>query len=99
MVTRGRSRREGLTLCQRAVVLGIYDPQVYLNLARAHGHLGQRGKAVQVLRKGLALAPDHSGLLQEIEKQGPRRRPVVPALSRDHIVNRYLGRVRARLSG
>lgn len=99
MVTQGRSRREGLTLCQRAVVLGIYDPQVYFNLARAHAHLGQRSKAVHVLRKGLAFAPEHRGLLQAIEKWGPRRRPVVAALSRDHVLNRYLGRVRARLSG
>jgi hypothetical protein len=92
-----RTIREGLEQCQRAVALGSGEPQLYLNLARAYSSTGRRLLAVQVLRQGLRVARPHPALQRELNRLSPRSKPVVAVLSRDHVLNKYLGRVRARL--
>jgi len=83
--------REGLELCERAMDVGFIDPLVHLNLARLHHSVGRRTRAARVLRKGLQMAPDHPGLLQEIKRISPRAKPPLGFLDRDHALNRYLG--------
>jgi len=50
------------------------------------------------LRAGLRSHPTHVGLRAEVRRLGERRRPVIGWLPRGHLVNRYLGLIRARLS-
>jgi hypothetical protein len=36
----------------------------------------------------------HKGLRALLQHMGARRKPVIPFLSRNHLVNRFLGRIR-----
>ena len=99
LATAGHKRSEGMKYCERALLLGQDDAQNYLNLARVHKFSGHKGKAIYVLRKGLQVIGSHPGLQREIERLSPRRGPVLGSLHRDHVVNKYLGRVRARMAG
>ncbi len=90
----------GVRLCEEGTRgAGAEAPLSWLNLARAFLALGYRERAVRALQKGLSLDSAHPGLLDEIEKLGVRRRPVLGFLSRSNPVNRLLGRLRSRLSG
>jgi len=87
--------KTGLRWCERAVELAFYDPQMYINLARLHERTGWKTQAAQVLRKGLRVDPGDEKLLAEIERVSPRTPSAIPALKRDHVVNRTLGKLRA----
>ncbi|MEL7059782.1 MAG: hypothetical protein AAGN46_07120 [Acidobacteriota bacterium] len=86
--------REGERLCERAVELEPYQPETHLLMARLHLLTDDRRAAVEAAVAGLATDPSHAGLLALAEELGERRRPVMPFLSRDHPINRALGRLR-----
>jgi predicted Zn-dependent protease len=90
--------KDGRVLCELAVREASNDPEMYINLARIYAWNGQTGRAIDILRKGLKIAPQDAGLLREIDRLSPRARPSVFFLSRDNPLNKYLGRTRARLS-
>jgi tetratricopeptide (TPR) repeat protein len=87
-------KKDGLALCLHAVRSGKTEPDNYLNLARVYLLLENRQRAVLAVRHGLKLDPHHIPLLALRTAMGYRRNPVVPFLSRDRWVNRYLGRRR-----
>ena len=93
----GTRLRQALELCQGAVEAEFYNPDLYLNLGRVYLRAGDRGRAFETLLRGLQLNPRHSGLIRQIRHLGVRRRPVVGFLSRNHPVNRILGRVWPRV--
>lgn len=88
--------KTGLGWCERAVEMAFYDPQMYINLARLHERTGWKTQATQVLRKGLRIDPGNDKLLLEINRVSPRTPNAIPALPREHIVNRTLGKLRAK---
>ena len=88
---------QGLTLCRRAVGLDFYEAENYELLARAWLVTGDRRSAVQTVVRGLQVDAAHAGLLRLRNELGQRRRPVIPFLSRRHVLNRTLGRWRHRL--
>lgn len=88
--------KTGLQWCERAVEMAFYDAQMYINLARLHEQTGWKSQAAQVLRKGLRIDPGNEKLLVEINRVSPRTPDAVPALPRDHVINRTLGKMRAK---
>jgi tetratricopeptide (TPR) repeat protein len=90
-----RNSNLGVVLCDQALRAGA-DPDLLLNQARVHLALNQRERTVKALKRGLELWPDHPGLLRARDTLGWRRRPVLPFLSRNSPVNRWLGRLRHR---
>ena len=88
--------KTGLGWCERAVEIAFYDAQMYLNLARLHERTGWKTQATQVLRKGLRINPGNEKLLVEINRVSPRTPDVIPDLPRKPIVNRTLGKLRAK---
>lgn len=88
--------KTGLAWCERAVEIAFYDAQMYVNLARLHERTGWKTQATQVLRKGLRIDPGNAELLGEINRVSPRSPDAIPALPRGHIVNRTLGKLRAK---
>jgi Tfp pilus assembly protein PilF len=87
--------KTGLAWCERAVELAFYDPQMYINLALLHERTGWKTQAAKVLRKGLRIDPQNRKLLGELNRMNPRQPNPIPMLSRNHPVNRYLGRLKA----
>lgn len=93
-----RNSNLGVLYCDQALRLAGPEPELCLNQARAHLALGQRERAVRALARGLERDPEHAGLLATQESMGWRRRPVLPFLSRDNPLNRWLGKLRHRWS-
>jgi Flp pilus assembly protein TadD len=89
--------KEGLELCEQAVEVASYDPQMFINLARLHADTGWKSRAAEVLRKGLRLHPDDVALLRELRRINPRSRPPLGFLDRNHPLNKHLGILRAQL--
>lgn len=89
--------RQGLKVCERAVNLGGYEPQVFLNLARVHELLGEREKAAEVVRAGIRRNRGDRRLLKVIERLSPRK-PPLRSLHRDHPLNKHLGILISRCS-
>jgi tetratricopeptide (TPR) repeat protein len=80
-----------LELCESAVAVEFYNPDLFHNLARVHLRMGRRDRAYPVLLRGLQLHPSHRGILGDVHSLGIRRRPILPFLARGNPVNRLLG--------
>ena len=89
---------EARDLCEAAVRCEFYNPDVYWNLGRVYLRSGDRSLAFDAFVRGLRLNPRHPGLVGELRRLGIRRRPVMRFFTRDHPVNRLLGRLRRRLA-
>ena len=88
----------GVIYCDQALRLAGPEPELFLNLARAHLSLGQRERAVKAIARGLSVAPLDPALKTAQACMGWRRRPVFPCLGRSNPVNRWLGKLRHRWS-
>jgi len=93
-----RRGKEGLALCKHAIKVQFYEPENYVILSRVYLLRERRGKAVKALHQALKLNARHPEALKLAKEIGLRRRPVIPFLSRDNPVNRYLGMLRHRFS-
>ena len=89
---------EGLRLCRHAVKRD-HQPENYLNLARTHMLKGDRKNAVRAVGTGLKIDPRYPRLRELWRELGVRKRPVLRFLSRDHFLNRILGKLRHSWSG
>jgi predicted Zn-dependent protease len=87
---------QAFELCRSAITHDPSNPVHYLYLGKIHLLAGNQNEAIQALRQGATL-----GDLSEIEKTlaaiGIRKSPVIPAISRNHLLNKYLGILMARL--
>ena len=88
----------GVIYCDQALRLAGPEPELFLNLARAHLSLGQRERAVKAIARGLSVAPLDPALKTAQACMGWRRRPVFPCLGRSNPLNRWLGKLRHRWS-
>ncbi len=88
--------KEAIGLCHQALAMEPEQAIHYLNLGRVFLVAGKKQLAIETFRQGLKRERHHL-ILEELKALGIRRRPVVPALSRSHPVNRYLGRAFSRL--
>lgn len=89
-----RKHDEAVELCERAVALGFYDPENYLNLAWSKMLAGDRSGALRAVERGLELDARHAGLSELQRRLGQRRTPVLRFLHRSHPLNVKLGRWR-----
>ena len=87
---------QAFELCRSATAHDPKNPVHHLYLGKVYLLAGNQYEALQVLRQGMVL-----GGLPEIEKTlaviGTRKPPVISALSRDNLLNKYLGIIIARL--
>lgn len=88
---------EAIEICERALAVEFYNPDLYFNVARVYLAAGQRRKAWRAVCQGLRLEKRHSGLQGIMRAMGVRRRPLVRFLPRNHLVNRLTGRFTSRM--
>jgi predicted Zn-dependent protease len=86
-----------VSLARSAVRDEFHNPEVYLNLARIYESFGHKAEAIRYLRRGLLVDPEHADLVQMRSQLGVRQRPALRFLPREHLVNRMLGGLHARL--
>jgi len=85
--------RAGIELCRDAVRQELIDGDVYLNLAYAEWHIKSRKRSVGVLKQGLMVDRRHPGLKKFQQHLGQRSRKMIFFVSRDHVLNKVLGKL------
>lgn len=83
--------RNGVEICEKAIRKEFYNPLFHLNLGKVYVAGGYKHKAIHTFHKGLRIAGDHDEIMAELRKMGLRRKPVIPFLTRTHLLNKYLG--------
>lgn len=83
--------RNGATICEKAIKREFYNPVFYLNLGKVYVAGGYKTKAIDAFYNGLKIDGQHDEIIAEIKKMGFRRKPVIPFLTRTHVLNKYLG--------
>ncbi len=96
MAAAHKPNRQAIACCERAAAKDA-DPELLLNLGRVYYLAGLHLRALSALDRGLRLDPEHRGLRVMKSRVDRRARPLLPLLSRDHLLNRSLGRLRAAL--
>ncbi|KAF0218495.1 MAG: hypothetical protein FD174_2795 [Geobacteraceae bacterium] len=87
---------EAISLCKEAMVEEPADSMHYLNLGRVYVVSGQKKEAIRMFRNGL-LFEDNKLIREELNRIGWRDLPPIPALGREHSLNKYLGIVLKKL--
>lgn len=82
-------------LCQ-AAALENQDAEIFVNLALGELQLSGRSRALAALEKGRRLDPSNRNLNLICRHVGMRREPLIPLISRNHPINRMLGRISYR---
>jgi hypothetical protein len=90
------SDRNGLLLCRDAASSETVDGDVFLNLACAEWHTENRKRAIDAVIRGRKIDATHEQLGRASMLLDSRRRNVFPFLSRQHFLNRIVGRTMRR---
>jgi Flp pilus assembly protein TadD len=68
----------------------------YLNLGRVYLLSGRRQDAIRTFRDGL-LHENNPHIQEELARLGTRKYPVIASLPREHLFNKFFGKIFARL--
>ena len=90
--------QDAINFCRAALLKAAYEPELYVNLCKVYSTAGQRKKALETLLEGLHYDLGNQLLMHEMKRMGCRRKPLFAFLSRDHFLNKTLGRFTHRLS-
>lgn len=90
-----KRHQDAIRMCQSAVQLERYNPDLHWNLGRVLFAAGRKREAYRVFLRGVKQEPTHRGLVTDIKKMGVRKKPVLRFLRRNHPINVALGRMRA----
>jgi hypothetical protein len=93
------SDRNGLLLCRDAASSETVDADVFLNLACAEWHTENRKRAIDAVIRGRRIDATHDQLVHACMLLDSRRRNAFPFLSRQHFLNRIVGRMMRRGQG
>jgi Flp pilus assembly protein TadD len=96
-LTLGLARRrweDAEALCTDALKLKRTVPQLYLNLADVYRRSGRRADAIETLKNGMNFTGKDGRISDALTRFGLRRPPVLPFLSRENALNKYLGKMR-----
>lgn len=91
-----RPSPESIRACETAARREFMSPELQLNLGRVYAMAGKMSRALAAFEKGLRLNPKHRALREELRRFDRRGRPPVGFLARDHPLNKWMGRMRAR---
>jgi tetratricopeptide (TPR) repeat protein len=89
-----RKWEQASELCEIAVKLNPKEIQFHLNLGEVYASAGLREKAFDKLDDALKLFGEDARLKRARSRVENRRTPLLPFISRDHFMNRKLGKLR-----
>jgi tetratricopeptide (TPR) repeat protein len=88
---------EALHICQKALETGLFRPELYCNLGKVYIQRGDRKSAIKTLQQGLSVDNQNKEILNLLKEIGIRKTPIIPFLSRDNPINKYLGKAFKKL--
>jgi tetratricopeptide (TPR) repeat protein len=94
-----RRTADAVRFCQFAIRRNPVDADLHHALAQVYLRVHSKRKAVRAVAQGLRVDPGHAGLQRCLDGLGRRSTPCVPFLSRQHVINRVLGRIRHAVRG
>ncbi|MBE0426397.1 MAG: tetratricopeptide repeat protein [Nitrospirae bacterium] len=87
---------KAISLCEEEIKREPENTDVYLNLGRIYLFQNKREEAVKVFRDGLSHGINQQ-IIDELNKLGTRKPPVISFLKRSNPINKYLGIILKRL--
>ncbi len=90
-----KRHEDAIKMCESALQLELYNPDLHWNLGRVLYNAGRRRDAYRVFVQGVRQQPGHRGLVSDIKRMGLRKKAVLPFLRRNNPLNVVLGRMRA----
>lgn len=84
--------KQGVAMCERAIMNDPRNSEHYLNLGRIYLLVGDKRRAIRVFKNGLQIRKDPR-IVKELQQLGVRRTPPIRVLPREHILNRVAGKV------
>jgi len=91
-----RQYQQAMALCREALQAEPDNPDHYYQLSRIYMVAGQKRQAIKSLRKGLKFKR-HQPIIDELNRLGARKEPFFTSLPREHILNRSVGILFAKL--
>lgn len=91
-----RQYQQAMLLCRQALQAEPDNPDHYYQLSRIYLAAGQKRPAIKALRKGLKFKR-HQPIINELNRLGLRKQPFFSALPREHLLNRGVGLLLAKL--
>lgn len=88
--------KKAFQMCDEAIAAEPRNPVHYLNLGKTFILAGHKDKAIATFREGLRYGKNRQ-IVEELDRLGIRKPPVFEFMSRDNIINKYLGMVLKRL--
>ena len=88
--------QKGIDMCRQALAAEPAITTHYYHLGRVLLLSGERDEAVRTFRQGLAAGRDER-IIRQMEALGTRAPAVIPALPREHFLNKWLGILLGRL--
>jgi tetratricopeptide (TPR) repeat protein len=83
---------QAVQCCQISLKHNFLDPEHHHNLALVYLERGDRARAVETLNAGLRLDSRNRRIHRVFDEIGRRRPPVIPFLSRNNLLNIWLGK-------
>jgi tetratricopeptide (TPR) repeat protein len=90
--------RVGIELCNRAIKMDCLNSDFYFNLGKIYMKMKDRKNAILALKHGLKIDKDNPKIKEEYKNIGRRSKPAVSFLTRDHLINIYLGKLKTFLN-
>ncbi|HXX58333.1 MAG TPA: hypothetical protein VEI96_10070 [Thermodesulfovibrionales bacterium] len=79
-----------VTLCEKAIAKEPRSSVHRLNLGRIYVIAKKKSDAIRTFREGLQHEKNPQ-IIEELDRLGTRKPPVIPFLKRENIINKYLG--------
>ena len=89
----------GLKHCKMAIDAGGHDALFFRNMGKLYLLQKNKRAAIGAFARGLQIEQTNAPILKEWKRLGFRRKPFLPFLSRDHILNKLLGKLTWKLKG
>jgi len=93
-----RQFKKAQLLCQKALSEEPNNPEHYYQLGRIYLLDHQKNNAIAAFRKGLKYKR-YQPIIDELHQLGLRKTPVFTSLSREHFLNRSVGRLLTKTGG
>jgi len=84
--------KEGIELCEKAILLSPKQPENYLNLGRVYLLAKKKEAAIKTFKTGLRIRNDPT-IIYELKRLGIRKPPFLRSLSRDNVINIWAGKM------
>ncbi len=89
----GKELKRAETLCREAIMLEESNAGHYLHLAEVCMARRNKEEAFEAAQKGLGMDPENKELVKLFNRIRSRKTPFFPFLDREHILNKFFGKL------